>query len=132
MSILQRLAHDLRALEADLQGQPAVAARVHAVVRLLESDDIRWIDAEEARQLIDATSERTIEAWARLELVRSRRLPNGRLQISLEDLLERKAIMAALAGPFDDEPLSPEEMESLRKARIGSLPWQRGETPGRE
>ena len=130
MGILQRLAHDLRNLEQDLCGHPDVAARLHAVVRLLESDDVRWINAEEARRLIEATSERTIEAWARLELVRSRRLPDGRLQVSLDDLLERKAINAALVGPFDDEPLSSEELEALSKARTAALPWQRGETPG--
>lgn len=132
MSMLQRLAHDLRDLEADLQGHPEVAARLHAVVRLLESDDIRWVEADEERRLIEAASERTIESWARLGLVRSRRLPDGRLQVSLDDLLERKAINAALAGPFDDQPLSPEELEALRRARIGTLPWQRNETPGGE
>ncbi len=130
--MLQRLAHDLRSLEADLQGQPDVAARLHAVVRLLESDDVRWVGADEARQLLEVASERTIEAWARLGLVRSCRLPDGRLQVSLDDLLERKAINAALVGPFDDQPLSPEEMESLRKTRTGSLPWQRNEMPERE
>jgi hypothetical protein len=128
MSMLQRLAHDLRNLEPDLREHPDVAARLHEVVRLLESDAVRWIDAEEARQLIGALSERTIEVWARLELVRSRRLPDGRLQVSLDDLLERKAINAALAGPFNDEPMSPEELETLSKARSGSLPWQRNKT----
>jgi hypothetical protein len=132
MSMLQRLAHDLRNLEPDLREHPDVAARLHEVVRLLESDAVRWIDAGEARQLIGALSERTIEVWARRELVRSRRLPDGRLQVSLDDLLERKAIMAALAGPFDDGPLSPEELESLRKARIASLPRRRDEIPGGE
>lgn len=132
MDILQRLAHDLRSLEPDLGGHPDVAARLHAVVRLLESDEVRWIDAEEARRLIEAESTRTIEGWARLELVRSRRLPDGRLQVSLDDLLERKAIDMALAGPFEDDSLSPEEMDVLSRTRPGSLPWQRKNTPGGE
>lgn len=130
--MLQRLAHDLRDLEADLQGHPEVAARLHAVVRLLESDGIHWVEIDEARRLIEATSDRTIESWARLGLVRSRRLSDGRLQVRLDDLLERKAINAALVGPCDDQPLSPEEMEALRRAQIGTLPWQRDETSGGE
>lgn len=132
MSILERLTNDLRHLEADLQDRPAVAERLHAIVRLLESDEARWIGTTAAKRLLGVGSENTVKAWARLGLLRSRTLPNGRLQVLLDDVLERKAIDAALTGPFEDEGLSPEELDVLRRARPGTSPWQRPEAPDRE
>ena len=131
MSILRRLARDLRDLEADLRDRPAVAARLHEVARLLESDEVQWVGTTEAKRLLGVDSENTVKAWARLGLLRSRTLPNGRLQVLLDDLLERKASNADLAGPFADDGLSPEELDALSGARPGTLPWQRHEPPER-
>lgn len=54
-------------------------------------------------------SENTIKAWARLGVLRSRREPNGRVKVSLEDVLRRRAINADLEGDGDSRELSPEE-----------------------
>ena len=131
MSILHRLASDLRDLEADLRERPAVAARLRAVAQLLESDAVRWVGTTEAKRLLGVGSENTVKAWARLGLLRSRTLPNGRLQVRLDDVLARKAIDADLAGPVEDAGLSPEELDALSRARPGMPPWRRDDPAGR-
>lgn len=129
MSILSRLARDLRNLEVDLQERPAMAARAHEVAQLLESEEVRWVGTTESKRLLGLDSENTIKAWARLGLLRSRTLPNGRVQVLLDDVLERKAVNADLAGPCEDDGLSPQEHDTLSRARPGTLPWQRPLTP---
>jgi hypothetical protein len=131
MSIPCRLARDLRDPEADLRDRPSVAARLHEVARLLESDEVRWVGTAEAKRLLGVGSEDTVKAWARLGLLRSRTLANGRLQVRLDDVLERKPSNADLARPFADDGLSPEELDALGRARPGTLPWQRHEPPER-
>ena len=120
MSILRRLARDLRDLEADLRDRPAVAARLHAVARLLESDEVRWVGTTEAKRLLGVGSENTVKAWARLGLLRSRREANGRLKVALEDVLRQREVQHDLEEHSGDEELSPEELEIL-----GRTPAQR-------
>ncbi len=116
MSILRRLARDLRDLEADLRDRPAVAARLHEVARLLESDEVQWVGTTEAKRLLGVDSENPVKAWARLGLLRSRRAPNGRLKVHLDDVLrEARAREALEAMGGIDEPLTGEEWDALRR-----------------
>lgn len=114
MSVLDRVVADLRGVEAELQDRPALARRVRDIVRLLEADETRWIGTTKARRLLGVRSENTVKAWARLGLLRSRREPNGRIKVSLEDVLRRRAIDADLEGDGDNRELSPEEYQLMR------------------
>ena len=45
-----------------------------------------WIGTTHARRLLDVGSENTIKNWVRYGYLRGRRLPNGRVQVLLEDV----------------------------------------------
>lgn len=109
MSVLDRVVADLRDVEAALQDRPALARRVHDIAQLLAADETRWIGTTRARRLLGVRSENTVKAWARLGLLRSRREPNGRIKVSLEDVLRQRAIDADLEGTGDNRELSPAE-----------------------
>src|SRR5919199_3696456 len=103
MSILKAATNALRDLEALLRTSPtdaldpiAVAERVREVRQLLTRDDAHWIGTTEAKQLLGVGSENTVKAWARLGLLDSRKLPNGRIQLRLDDVLRRRAENDAL------------------------------------
>ena len=98
-----------------------MAARLHEVAQLLESDEVRWVGTTEAMRLLGVGSENTVKAWVRLGLLRSRTLPNGRLQVLLDDVLARKAINADLAGPLEDDGMSPEELDALSSTHPGGV-----------
>jgi hypothetical protein len=135
MSILEEAIGSLRAIESELladeqQGcldAARVAQCIHRVVELLLGEDARWVGTTEAKRLLGVSSENTIKAWARLGLLRSRTLPNGRVQVLLDDVLERRAETEDLTAIEGDE-LSPEELRTLREARPGTRPWQRENT----
>ncbi|MGI8825632.1 MAG: hypothetical protein ACR2JC_08300 [Chloroflexota bacterium] len=99
MSMLEEAASSLRAIESELlasdqQGcldAAPVAKRIHRVVELLSGEDACWVGTTETKRLLRVGSENTVKAWARLGLLRSRTLPNGRLQVLLDDVLERRA-----------------------------------------
>jgi hypothetical protein len=99
-----------------------VAARVRTALRLLGSEESRWLGTTEARRLLGVGSENTIKAWARLGLLRSRTLPNGRTQVLLEDVLQRRAENTALLA-IDERDLTPEELQVLHEERPGRAPW---------
>jgi hypothetical protein len=46
-----------------------------------------WIGTTHARRLLDVGSENTIKSWVRYGYLRGRRLPNGRTQVLLDDVL---------------------------------------------
>jgi hypothetical protein len=120
--------HDLKAvLLASRPGEldPAlVAGRVNEILRLLSGDEAGWIGTTEAKRLLGVGSENTVKAWARLGLLRSRQLPNGRIQVLVDDVLRRRAEHEALLGIGGDE-LTPEELQSLNEERPGTNPWER-------
>jgi hypothetical protein len=132
MSILRRAVSGLREIESDLLAASAVGAvdlervarRIHRVVELLSDEDARWVGTTEAKRLLGVSSENTVKAWARIGLLRSRTLPNGRVRVLLDDVLERRAEAEDLTAIGGGE-LSPAELRILREARPGTNPWQR-------
>lgn len=59
-----------------------------------------------------------MKAWARAGILRSRRLPNGRLQVHLDDVLrEREAVRVMVAFP-DDTPVTEEERHTAREGLV--------------
>ncbi|HET7769172.1 MAG TPA: hypothetical protein VFN74_10405 [Chloroflexota bacterium] len=55
-----------------------------------------WIGTTHARRLLDVGSENTIKNWVRYGYLRGRRLPNGRIQVLLEDVRRIRANPASL------------------------------------
>jgi hypothetical protein len=135
MSVIKRLVDDLRAIEGELLAAPdaaalepaGVAQRLHRVVALLADEEARWVGTTEAKRLLGLSSENTVKAWARSGLLRSRTRPNGRVQVLLDDVLERRAESDDLTTVGGDE-LSPDELRRLRETRPETNPWQRGAT----
>jgi hypothetical protein len=111
VSVLQEILDRFERLETLLSDRPDLAAEVRAIRLLFESDRRRWVGTVEAQKLLGLQSVNTVKAWAKRGLLRSVRLPNGRLHISLEDVLrERQAREAFAAFPSNDE-VTAEERE---------------------
>jgi hypothetical protein len=104
--------------------QHMLAERVHEVHQLLTGDDAPWIGTTVAKRLLGVGSENTVKAWARIGLLRSRQLPHGRIQVHLDDVLQRRAENDALRS-VEGEELSPEELRVIREERPGTNPWER-------
>jgi hypothetical protein len=131
MKILQDAANALKCIEAELREPAAtgldsarLADRIREVRSLLATQDIQWIGTTEAKRLLGVSSENTIKAWARVGLLRSRHLPNGRTQVLLDDVLRRKEETEGLSAIGGDE-LTGEELRGLRSGRPGTNPWER-------
>jgi hypothetical protein len=131
MSHLSAATRRLRDLEAALRAtprgafDPTVAAdRVAEVLALLSPEEARWIGTTEARRLLGVGSENTVKAWARLGLLRSCTLPNGRTRVLLDDVLRRRAEDEALLAIGGDD-LTSDELRQIDDARPGTNPWQR-------
>jgi hypothetical protein len=90
LTVFQEILDRLIKLEAKLSDRPDEANEVRAIRELLDSDGGRWIGTVEARKFLGVQSVNTVKAWAKRGLLRSRRLPNGRLMISFEDVLEER------------------------------------------
>jgi hypothetical protein len=105
-----------------------VADRVAKVLALLSPEETRWIGTTEAKRLLGVGSENTVKAWARLGLLRSRMLPNGRRQVLLDDVLRRRAEDEALLAIGGDD-LTPKDLEEIEAARPGTNPWERRRRP---
>lgn len=128
MSDLDIATRRLRDLEASLRATPrgdldpdAAADRVAEVLALLAPEEARWIGTTEAKRLLGVGSENTVKAWARLGLLRSCTLPNGRTRVLLDDVLRRRAEDEALLAIGGDD-LTPEELKQLDGARPGVNP----------
>src|SRR5919197_5724951 len=131
MSMPQETVTALRELESMLLAAPwgtldpvDVAEKVREVRHLLAQQDARWIGTTKARRLLGVDSENTVKVWARLGLLQSWTLPNGRMQVLLDDVLLRRAEREALMAIGGDE-LSPEELRILKEGRPGTNPWER-------
>lgn len=131
MSHLDIATRRLRDLEAALRATPrgdldpdTAADRVAEVLALLAPEEARWIGTTEAKRLLGVGSENTVKAWARLGLLRSCTLPNGRTRVLLDDVLRRRAEDEALLAIGGDD-LTPEDLQELGGARPGVNPWQR-------
>lgn len=131
MSILQEVTNALRDLEAEL-GEPTrggldatrLAEKIREVRRLLSREEARWLGTTEAKRLLGVKSENTVKAWARLGLLRGRTMPNGRIQVRLDDVLRRREETEGLSAIGGDE-LTPEELRDLRSGRPGTNAWER-------
>lgn len=121
MSVVQEVRSRLEALEEKVE--PELRDEVRTIRLLLSDSERQWIGTVEAQRLLGVKSINTVKAWARLGLLRSRRGPNGRLKVHLEDVLREaraQCDLETLGGI--DEPLSPEEWDGL----------QRQDSPGSE
>ncbi len=132
MTVIDTAANALLEIEEDLLhptkgGIDSVnlAERIRVVRRLLQGTDVRWIGTTEAKRLLAIGSENTVKAWARMGMLRSRHLPNGRLQVRLDDVLRRREEREGLSGFDNDEELTAEELRVMREARPGRNPWER-------
>lgn len=134
MSILREATDELRTLTTELLAEDQggglaatrVAERLQRVVALLSDEEAHWIGTTEAKRLLGVHSEHTVRAWARLGLLQSRALPNGRLQVRLDDVLKRRAETDDLTA-YGGEELTADELRRLREARPGTNPWERPE-----
>jgi hypothetical protein len=131
MSILQDATNALHEIEAELREPTAggvdsvrLAERIRGVRRLLSAQEAQWIGTSEAKRLLGVGSENTVKAWARLGLLRSRLLPNGRTQVLLDDVLRRREETEGLSAIGGDE-LTVEELRGQRESRPGTNPWER-------
>lgn len=131
MSVLSRIEAELRAMKKDLEDPSLPAdvtarlrARVAEMTRVVGRPDAEWIGTTEAKRLLGLKTENTVKAWARAGLLRSRTLPNGRIQVHLDDVRRRATDTAALTTPWD-EPMADEELRALSRTRPGITPWQR-------
>jgi hypothetical protein len=134
MSALQDATDALRDLEAMLLApdseqidRTAIAGRIHEVLQLLRGDEARWIETADAQRLLGVTVDSSVETWARLGLLRSRTLSDGRLHVALDDVLRRRAERDALLA-FGGRDMTAEEMSAEAEARPGTYPWQRATT----
>src|SRR5262245_44509024 len=99
--------HDVTAILKELEellGSPAdgtldpdvIEARARDIQRQLGRGEPYWIDTPLATCLLGARSAQTIETWAGIGLLRSRRLPDGRLQVQLMDVLYHRTLTEAM------------------------------------
>jgi hypothetical protein len=136
MSILRETTDELRTLTAELLeasqedglAVTRVAERLQRVVELLSAEEAHWIGTTEAKRLLGVHSEHTVKAWARLGLLRSRTLPNGRLQVDLDDVFQRRAETEDLTA-LDGEELSDDELRLLRGPNRASTPGSESNDP---
>jgi hypothetical protein len=106
MSVLRQIDDRLAALESRLADRPEVVGEVRAIRRLLTGGDGAWIGTVEAQRLLGVKSINTVKAWARLGLLRSRRAPNGRLKVHLDDVLRERQTYEALSAFGDDSEVT--------------------------
>jgi hypothetical protein len=110
--VLHEIHQRLDRLESKLNDRPDEVGEVRAIRQLLDSDEGGWIGTVEAQRLLGAHSVNTVKAWAKRGWLRSKQLPNGRMKISLKDVLNRRAVDDALSAMGSiDRPLTDEERE---------------------
>jgi hypothetical protein len=81
-----------------------------------------------AKRLLGVRAESIVETWAQLGFLRSRTLPNGRLQVRLDDVLKEREVREGLTA-FGGEDLTDEELRILKESRPGTNPWECDRTP---
>ena len=131
MATLDEATRALLGLKAMLRSAPQgeldpaiVGDRVREVLQSLAGAQVQWIGPAEARGLLGVESEKTVEAWASMGLLRSRTAADGRLEVMLEDVLHRRAEREGLMA-IGGEDLTPDELRILSQERPGKNPWER-------
>ena len=115
MSVLRQVHDRLVSLESRLSDRPTEASEVRAIRQLLDSDEGGWIGTVAAQRLLGVQSVNTVKAWAQRGLLRSRHLPNGRLQVALEDVLHRREVAEAFAAFPSNAEMTEEEYEASKR-----------------
>jgi len=131
MTVLDEATKALRELEPEL-AEPTQAGeramllhdRIEEVRKLLAKGPVRWIGTAKAKRLLGATVPNAVPTWIRLGLLRSRSLPDGRIQVRLDDVLWRRQENEGLSA-IGGEELTEEELEEMHQARPGKDPWER-------
>jgi hypothetical protein len=100
-----------------------LAERLRAVRRMLSQQEPHWVSTTEAERLLGLDAEDTVKVWARMGLLRSRDLPDGRIQVLLDDVLHRREETEGLSAIGGDE-LTDEELRVMRETRPGTNPWE--------
>lgn len=115
MSVVQEMRSRLEALEARVG--PELRDEVRTIRLLLADPERQWIGTVEAQRLLGVQSINTVKAWARLGLLRSRRAPNGRLKVHLDDVLREARVRHDLGaiGGIDDPDEVNEEIRRVRQ-----------------
>ncbi len=108
MSVLTEAIDKLREIEEALQDHPGLARQVHDVAVSLGSGAAQWIGLAEATALLEVYPEEVVADWAQIGMLRSRYLPNGSLQVSLDDVLQQQSMYAALAAGWPDDLSIPD------------------------
>jgi hypothetical protein len=116
MSVLQQLTARLAALESRLADRPEEAGEVRAIRAHLTDAANLWIGTRAAQRLLGVNSVATVKAWARLGLLRSRKAPDGRLLVHLDDVLKQRQVQDDLGAMGSvDTPLTEKERAALRQ-----------------
>ncbi len=94
MTVLDEVTSELREIEDELlapaqRGSESLrlAERLARIRRLLSRDEARWVGTTEAKRYLGVASENTVKAWVRMGLLHGRTLPNGRVQVMLDEVL---------------------------------------------
>jgi hypothetical protein len=103
VSALTEAIDKLRQIEEALQEHPRLARQVHDIAVSLGGAALRWVGLAEAQTLLEVYPEAVVADWARIGLLRSRYLPDGTLQVSLDDVLKQQSLYAALAAGWPDD-----------------------------
>jgi len=98
-----------------------LAEKIRAVRKLLSKREAQWVGMSEAKRLLAFDSEDYVKAWVRLGQLRSRKMPNGRVQVLLDDVLRRREEREGLFAIDRDEAISTEEaLRLLRPQYYGN------------
>lgn len=131
MATLDKVTAALREIEPDLAEPPKegissvnLAERIRAVRKLLATQEPRWISLKEAKRLLAASSEDAVKGFVRMRFLQGRTLPNGRMQVLLDDVLRQRETEEALSA-IGGRDLTEEELEEMYQARPGTVPWER-------
>ncbi len=117
MSVLRQVRERLDAVEHNIADRPQLASEIRAVRQLLADPARHWIGTIEAQRLLGVHSVNTVKAWAQSGLLHSRHLPNGRLQLHLDDVLRESEVAQTQAAFPDDAPVTEAERRFAQSAR---------------
>jgi hypothetical protein len=128
MNSIQEAADLLREIESELRAGesgrpfdlPSVGERIHRVVESLSADEARWVDLGEAQRLLGVSSEKVVEDWARLGILRSRTLQNGQIHVNLDDVFEERKVRADLTAIDEGGDLPHGELMGQMRPRLYS------------
>jgi hypothetical protein len=131
MTVVDEVTKALQELEPELLqplyvGSAAIdlADRIHAVRKLLAKQEARWIGTAEAQRLLGFSLEKAVMARVRWGTFRSRQLPDGHLEVLLDDVLREREVIEGLSA-FGRENPRQEELERMFGDQPGTNPWER-------